>query len=185
MHRSSEELEEHLSNISAAPHDRGPVEMIVARPEEGQRVVLDSGTVTEAGGLSGDNWLTRGSASTPDGSANPLSQLTLMSSRVAEAVAGPRDRWPLAGDQVFVDMDLSVENLPAGTQLALGEAIVEISANPHSGCAKFSDRFGADALRFVNVGRGRDLRYRGVNTAVVRGGSFRVGDKLTKLELIS
>ena len=156
--------------------------MIVARPAVGERVVMEGGTLTEAEGLSGDNWLTRGSSSTVDGAANPRAQLTLMSSRVVSAVAGSRDRWPLAGDQVFVDMDLSIENLPAGTQLSLGEAIVQISEVPHSGCAKFSDRFGADALRFVNVGKGKDLRLRGVNAIVVRGGSFDVGDKLTKLD---
>lgn len=181
MHRTRGDLEAQLNAIAAAPQDRGPVEMIVARPAEGERVVMESGTLTLAEGLAGDNWLTRGSASTSDGAANPHCQLTLMSSRVADAVAGSRDRWPLAGDQIFVDMDLSIENLPAGTQLSLGEAIVQISEDPHSGCAKFSERFGADALRFVNVGKGRKLRLRGVNAVVVRGGSFDVGDKLTKL----
>lgn len=155
--------------------------MIVARPAEGERAVLEAGVLTEQDGLDGDNWLTRGSPSTPDGSANPECQLTLMSTRVADAVAGSKDRWPLAGDQIYVDMDLSIENLPAGTRLSLGEAEIEISPNPHSGCAKFSDRFGADALRFVNVGIGKELRLRGVNAIVVRSGAVRLGDKLTKL----
>lgn len=156
--------------------------MIVARPAEDERTIMESGLLSEENGLSGDNWLERGSPSTSDGSANPECQLTLMSSRVADAVAGSRERWPLAGDQIFVDMDLSIDNLPAGTRLALGDAVIEISENPHSGCAKFSDRFGADALRFVNVGKGKELRLRGVNTIVVRSGAVRLGDKLTKLD---
>ncbi len=182
MHRTREELEAQLSSILAAPHDRGPVEMIVARPAEGERVVMDRGELSQQEGLVGDNWITRASPSTPDGSANPLCQLTLMSSRVASAVAGPKERWPLAGDQIYVDMDLSIDNLPAGTRLSLGDAVVEISEDPHTGCAKFSDRFGAAALRFVNVGQAKDLRLRGVNAIVVQDGRFQVGDRLEKLD---
>ena len=159
--------------------------MIVARPSEGEREVLEAGTLDEAEGLAGDNWLIRGSKSTPDGSANARCQLTLMSSRVADAVAISRERWALAGDQIFVDMDLSMENLPAGARLSLGEAVIEISEVPHAGCDKFSGRFGADALRFVNVGSGRELRYRGVNAVIIRGGAVKVGDNLSKLDASS
>ena len=182
MHRTRNDLESELDNILDAPRDQGPVEMIVARPAEGERTVMNAATLSEEDGLAGDNWLARGSSSTPDGSANPQCQLTLMSSRAAEAVAGTRERWPLAGDQIFVDMDLSVANLPPGTRLSLGQAIIEISENPHSGCAKFSERFGAAALRFVNVGTGKALRLRGVNAMVVQSGAVQVGDKLTKLD---
>lgn len=155
--------------------------MIVARPDEGERKVLAAGRLSEEQGLIGDNWAARGSRSTPDGSANLRCQLTLMNSRAADAVAVSKDRWMLAGDQIYVDMDLSVANLPTGTRLAIGDAVVEISEVPHSGCDKFSDRFGAAALRFVNVGQGKELRLRGVNAVVVSGGQIAVGDRLTKL----
>ena len=106
----------------------------------------------------------------------------MMNSRATEAVAMTRDRWALCGDQLYVDLDLSIDNLPAGTRLAEGYAVVEISAKPHTGCAKFSQRFGSEALRFVNVGIGRENRVRGVNTFVVQSGAVAVGDKITKLD---
>jgi MOSC domain-containing protein YiiM len=108
-------------------------------------------------------------------------QLTLMNARVADAVAVTRERWPLAGDQIYVDLDISHENLPAGSRIRVGTAVVEISEVPHTGCAKFSGRFGAEALRFANVGIGRDNRFRGVNAFIVNDGSISVGDKVTKL----
>ena len=85
-----------------------------------------------------------------DGSANPDAQLTLMNARVVALVAGERERWPLAGDQLYVDLDLSADNLPPGTRLAVGSAVIEVTPEPHTGCAKFSARFGSEALRFVN-----------------------------------
>ena len=116
----------------------------------------------------------------PDGSANPLAQLTLMNARAARLVAGSDDRRQLAGDQLFVDLDLSVENLPAGTRLAVGDAVIEVTPEPHTGCAKFSARFGTDALKFVNKSPGRELRLRGVNTRVVTPGTVRAGDAISK-----
>jgi len=132
-------------------------------------------------GLVGDAWLARGSKAMPDGSANPNAQLTLMNTRAAEAIIGSRDRWPLAGDQLYVDLDLSVENLPAGTQLAVGDAVVEVTPVPHTGCAKFSARFGTEALKFVSKSPGRELRLRGVNARVVTAGAVRTGDMINKL----
>lgn len=178
MHRSTAELEALLGDILSAPKDNGPVEMIVRRPGENEREVVQWGELTTDRGLVGDSWVDR-----VDENGDPYfpAQLTLMNARVAEAVATTRERWALAGDQVYVDMDISHDNLPAGSRIRVGEAVVEISEVPHTGCDKFSGRFGKEALRFVNVGPGRDNRFRGVNAFVVEGGSFAVGDKITKI----
>lgn len=167
-----------LDEILAAPNDAGPVEMIVRRPGENQREIIESAELTTEGGLVGDNWIDRVD---DDGQPSMEAQLTLMNSRVTDAIAVTRERWPLAGDQIYVDMDISVENLPPGSRIKVGNAVVEISATPHTGCAKFAGRFGKEALRFANVGVGRENRFRGVNALVVESGDFRVGDKVTKL----
>ena len=132
-------------------------------------------------GLVGDMWKARGSSRTPDRSANLDAQLTLMNARAAQAIAGSKERRPLAGDQLYVDLDLSIENLPAGTRLAVGDAVIEVTPEPHTGCAKFSARFGTEALKFVNKSPGRELRLRGVNTRVVTAGAVRAGDAISKL----
>ena len=174
-HRTTEEIEAGMELVRSAPDDGGSVEMIVARPAPGERVVLTDGTLDPAVGLVGDCWLERGSRTGPGGAAHPDRQLTLMNARFAGLVAGTRDRWTLAGDQLYVDLDVGVANLPAGS------AVVEISVAPHTGCAKFVERFGRDAARFVNTGVGLDLRLRGVNAFVVEGGSVATGDPVRKL----
>ena len=174
-------LQAGLDHIRQSPTDGGVLELIVRRPGEDQREVLDTGELDPAVGLVGDNWLTRGSSSTPDGSANPDGQLTVMNYRCALLVAGSPDRVALAGDQLFVDLDLSKDRLPAGSRLAIGGAVVEITAKPHRGCEKFAARYGADALRFVNVGAGRELSLRGRNARVIVGGTIRRGDGVNRL----
>ena len=181
QHRSADELTAGLDEILRSPAAEGTIELIVRRPAEDEREVREDGVLDLEEGLVGDIWRARGSSRRPDGSANPDAQLTLMNARAAELVAGSRERWPLAGDQLFVDLDLSVENLPAGTRLGVGRAVVEVTAEPHTGCAKFSARFGTEAIRFVNRSPGRELRLRGVNTRVVTPGAVRVGDAITKL----
>ena len=181
MHRSTDELRAQLPTIESAPTDAGSIAMIVRRPGEDAREVVQTAKLDVDGGLVGDNWLARGNPHMPDGAADPEAQITIMNSRVTEAVAGGRERWPLAGDQIYVDMNLSMDNIPAGTRLTIGDAVVEISAKPHTGCDKFAARFGAEALRFVNVGEGKTRRYRGVNARVVEGGSFSTGDQITKV----
>ena len=175
-------LESGLDEIRGAPHDDGLVELIVRRPAEDEREVLTEATLDPVVGLVGDLWPTRGSSRTPDGSAHPGMQLTLMNARAAALIAGDRDRWPLAGDQLYVDLDLSGENLPAGTRLAVGTAIVEVSDQPHTGCANFAARFGRDALKFVNSTDGRALNLRGINTSIVEAGVVHVGDAIKKLD---
>lgn len=177
MHRSITELEAMLEHLVAAPTDLGLIEMIVRRPQEGEREAVNVAELDSEQGLVGDNWRERSG----DGQVKPLTQLTLMNSRVAQAVAGSRERWPLAGDQIYVDMDLSEDNLPVGTRLELGSAIIEITPQPHTGCYKFSDRFGAEALRFVNIGPAKAHRLRGVYARVIEGGRVEVGQRVRKL----
>jgi Protein of unknown function (DUF3995) len=175
-HLSRQQLAAGLSLIRDSPRDGGRVVLVVRRPVTGERDLPGQVTLDEVGGLAGDNWLARGSRSTPDGLADPQRQVTVMNSRVAELVAGGTDRMPLAGDQLFIDLDLSVSNLPAGSLLAVGQAVLRVSEAPHLGCAKFVERFGAEAMRFVNSRAGRQLRLRGMNTRVVVPGTVRLGD---------
>ncbi|HEX4719946.1 MAG TPA: hypothetical protein VH300_15580 [Thermoleophilaceae bacterium] len=181
QHLDREALEAGLDEIRQAPSDHGRVELIVCRPEVEQRKVLAEAVLDTEQGLVSDCWRTRGSSSTADGSANPDMQLTLMNARSAALVAVDPDRRQLAGDQLFVDLDLSVDNLPPGSRLRIGDATVEISAVPHRGCGKFQARFGIDALKFVNSPVGRQLNLRGVNARVVAGGIVRPGDAVSKV----
>lgn len=180
-HLSMEELEKGLDHIRQAPKDEGVLELIVRRPKTDAREVLAEGELTLTEGLVGDNWVMRGSSRTPDRSAHPEMQLNVMNSRVTALVAQTKDRWALAGDQLYIDFDLSAENLPAGTRLAVGSAVIEISALPHLGCKKFVSRFGLDAMMFVNSTLGKHLHLRGVNAKVHRGGVIRVGDVIRKI----
>jgi hypothetical protein len=174
------ELEAGLEEIGRSPRDGGVLELIVRRPRAGEREVLEEGQLDLVEGLVGDNWQTRGSSRTADGSAHPDMQLNVMNSRVIALVAQDRARWRLAGDQLFIDMDLSAANLTPGTRLAIGSAVIEVTAQPHTGCQKFVARFGADAMQFVNSPQGRQLHLRGINARVVRAGVIRVGDVARK-----
>jgi len=181
-HLSRERLEAGLDHIRESPRDHGRLVLVVRRPRIGQRELPEAAILDQVTGLAGDNWLTRGSTSMPDGSANPRKQVTVMNARVAELVAGGTDRMSLAGDQLYVDLDLSVSNLPAGSLLVLGEAVLEVSEDPHLGCAKFVERFGAEAMRFVNSRIGRGMRLRGMNTRIVVPGTVRLGDLAVKAD---
>jgi hypothetical protein len=176
------ELEAGLDTILAAPKVEGTVELVVRRPCEGEREVLHEAFLSREEGLRGDDWLARAARNARgDGAPDPSTQLTLMSSRVIDLLAGDRSRWPLAGDQLYVDLDLTQENLPAGARLRVGEATIEVSAEPHTGCAKFTARFGSAAIRFVNSPSGRAMRLRGLNARVVEPGVVRPGDPIRKL----
>ncbi len=176
-----EELEAGLQDIGESPKSEGVVELIVRRPQTLEREILEDGELDFAEGLVGDNWKARGSKSTPDGSAHPEMQLTLMNSRIIQLISQDRDRWHLAGDQLIVDMDLSQENVPAGTRIAMGSAIIEVTPVPHTGCKKFIERFGVDAMKWVNSPIGKQLNLRGVNARVIKSGSVRTGERATKL----
>ena len=166
---------------SGRPDDLGRLEAIVRRPAVDVREVLEAGRLDLDVGLEGDTWVGRGSPRMADHGPDPDAQVTLMSVRVLAAIEPDRARWPLAGDQLLVDLDLSVASLPPGTLLAVGDAVLEVTPPPHTGCAKFSARFGSDALRWINSPEGREARRRGMNTRVVEGGAIRVGDAIRQL----
>lgn len=180
-HRTAAELESAVDHFRESPAADGVLELIVTRPAEDEREELEEGTLDLSTGLVGDNWLTRGDTSTPDGAAHPDRQLNIINSRVSAFLAVDPERRGLAGDQLHVDLDLSTANLPAGTRLAIGSAVIEVTAEPHLGCKKFMARFGLEALRFVNSDLGKQLRPRGLSAKVVVPGTIRRGDKISKL----
>lgn len=181
-HKTTTELEAALDTIRRSPRDRGTLDLIVRRPTIGAREVIEEGELDVADGLVGDTWRERHSRRTADGSPHPDMQINIMSSRVVDLIAQGKERWPLAGDQLFMDLDLTDQNLPPGTRLAIGSAVIEVTAEPHTGCGKFVERFGLDAMNFVNSPLGRELHLRGINAKVVQPGRIRAGDPVTKLD---
>jgi len=176
---TTEQLDACIDHVVAAPSVGGTVELVVARPTTGERRVLEVGELQPRVGLVGDNYLERGSSEPGGRPADPLAELNVMSARALEAVAGPdRDRWPPAGDQLIVDFDLSEANCPAGTRLSVGTAVIEVTTKPHNGCAKFADRYGIDAARWINSRK--DLRLRGICAVVVEPGTVRPGDTIAR-----
>ena len=180
-HLTMEELDAGLEHIRQAPVDEGVLELIVRRPDTGKREMLEQGELDLTAGLVGDNWNTRGSAKTEDGTGHPEMQINIMNARAIAHIAQDKERWQLAGDQLFIDMDISEENMPPGTQLSLGTAIIEITAVPHPGCKKFVERYGIDAMEWVNSDEGKALHLRGINAKVVQPGTIRAGDTVTKV----
>ncbi len=178
--RPTAELEAGLEEVRRSPRAEGTLRLIVRRPEPEAREVVEAAELDAEVGLVGDCWKRRGNPKRPDGQAHPETQLTLMNARAAALIAGEEAHWPLAGDQLYVDFDLSSEHLPPGTRLTIGPAQVEVTPEPHAGCIKFVRRFGKDAMRFVNSTEGMAMRLRGVNTRVLRGGAIRVGDAIVK-----
>jgi MOSC domain-containing protein len=173
--RTQDELAAGLDHVRESPREVGTLEMIVGRPAVDERVLLVSGELHVDRGLVADRW-SRGSK------PNPKAQLTVMNARAAQLVAGDRSRWALAGDQLYADFDLSPENIPPGTRLAIGSAVIEVSDQPHLGCEKFAARFGRTAREFANSPEGTSVSFRGINTRVVKSGTVRVGDSVRKLD---
>ncbi len=178
---SQAELEAGMEYIRESPRDQGIVRMIVRRPSVDEREVVNEAELSLTEGLVGDNWKSRGSNHAPDGSANIEAQITLTNARLVALLAQEERRWPLAGDQFYVDFDLSEDNIPPGTRLAIGSAVIEVSAKPHTGCNKFSTRFGVEALKFISSAEGKRLHLRGINTRVFQPGIIHVGDLIKKL----
>ena len=181
LHLTTEQLEAGLDLIRQSPKDDGLVELIVRRPQTEQREELEEAEFTTDDGLVGDNWSKRGSSRTSDGGPHPDMQINIMNARAVALVAQEKGRWSLAGDQLFLDMDLSKANLPAGARIAIGSVILEVTAPPHTGCQKFVSRFGIEAMKFVNSELGRELCLRGINAKVVQSGTIRVGQIAKRL----
>src|SRR3954454_227562 len=180
-HLNRAELEAGVDLIRQSPANDGIVELIVRRPAVDEREILEEGELALDVGLVGDTWNLRGSSRTSDGGPHPEMQLNIINARAIDLIAVSRDRWALAGDQLYVDLDLSDANLPPGTQLTLGTAVIEVTPQPHTGCTKFKGRFGSEAWRFVNSEVGKELHLRGINAKVVQSGTVRRGDKIQKL----
>ena len=180
VHRTLADLEAGLDEIRRSPKEQGVLELIVSRPEEDAREVMELADLDPELGLVGDTWQDRPSSRSGDGKAHPDMQITIMNSRVAALLAQDKERWPLSGDQLFVDLDLSVENMPPGTRISVGSAILEATDQPHTGCKKFAARFGVDALKLISSPVGKELQLRGINAKVVQGGEIRPGDTVKK-----
>ena len=180
-HLTLAELTAGVDEIARSPRDEGRLELIVRRPQVDAREVLEVGELSLDEGLVGDTWRERSSSRTPDGSRHPDMQLNIMNARAVALIAQRKARWPLAGDQLYVDLDLADENLPAWTRLQIGSAVIQVTDQPHTGCAKFIARFGVDAQKFVNSSVGRQLHLRGINARVVQPGTIRTGDVVRKL----
>jgi MOSC domain-containing protein YiiM len=178
LERREAGFEARLADVQAAPADNGRLELIVRRPAPEQREILPEADLDLELGLVGDHWAMRDRANTP---VYLDAQLTVINTRVLAVIEPDASRWPLAGDQLYVDLDLSEANLPVGTRLAVGSAVIEISETPHTGCAKFSSRFGSDALRWINSPVGRAHRMRGLNAQIVQPGTVRTGDTIRRI----
>jgi hypothetical protein len=185
LHLTKEELEAGFSGILNSPKDEGVLEAVVARPDHGERRDLETCLISLAGRVEGDHWAKGCWMSTEDGRPHPDVQICIMNARCIALVARERARWPLAGDNLFIDMDLSPQNLPPGQRLAIGNAVIEITAVPHNGCANFVERYGRPATMFVNSAQGKANRLRGIYARVVQDGRISVRDRVGKIGQIS
>ena len=180
-HLSTPDLVAGLEQIRNSPKNQSVLDMIVSRPEEDAREIMELADLDVVVGLVGDTWQDRPSARSGDGKAHPDMQITLMNSRVADLVAQSKERWPLSGDQLFADLDLSKTNVPPGTRISVGKAVLEATDQPHTGCKKFASRCGVDALKFISSPATEVLQLRGINLKVVEGGEIKPGDIVKKL----
>lgn len=180
-HLTLAELQAGLPDILASPPDEGVLRGIVIRTGKGERRELESCQISLAGGVHGDRWAKGCWMKTEDGQPHPDVQICIMNARCIDLIAQERGNWAPAGDNLFVDMDLASTNLPAGSRLAIGSAMIEITAIPHDGCGPFARRYGRDARQFVNSPEGKQNRLRGVYARVLQDGEISIGDRVIKL----
>ena len=180
-YQTAEQLEAGMGRVLDAPKDQGPVWLVVRRPGRGEREILSEGQLDTEQGLIGDDWVKRPGMhrETP----SPHAQVTVMNARAAELVSGDPEpaTWAQSGDQLYIDLDISEANMPAGTRIEIGQAVLEVQAEPHTGCVQFRSWWGPDALRHFSTTEGLSLRMRGANTRVVRSGRVRPGDTARKV----
>jgi len=182
---SREKLDAGLEHIKNSPTNNGPLEMIVVRPETQERTELKSCQLSSALGVHGDRWLANSWKTLPDGSSDPEVQVAITNIRCIDLVAGQRERWNLLGDNLYIDFDLSEDNIRIGDQLSIGSTILEVSREPNYGCAKYLKHFGKDALKFLNTAEGKQLRLRGIFAKIIKDGTVTVGDTVTKSTSLS
>jgi MOSC domain-containing protein YiiM len=180
-HLTRAELQAGLPHVLDSPKDDGVLEAIVVRPEHGKRQDVQSCDISLEGGVHGDHWAKGCWMSTEDGKPHPDVQICIMNARCIALVAHERERWPLAGDNLLIDLDLRPDNLPPGQRLAIGSAIIEITSVSHNGCENFVERYGRAAVVFVNAPKGKALRLRGIYARVVQDGRISVGDRVVKV----
>jgi MOSC domain-containing protein YiiM len=181
FHLSALELEPGLADVLESPADNGRLESIFVRPAPNERRALTAAQLSPDRGIDGDRWVHDGSHASKGGAPNPRSQVSLMNSRYLRTIAGEEDAMCLAGDNLVVDFDLSEANLPAGSQLAIGDVvIIEITDLSHTGCGKFQNRYGKEVREFTNNERGKSLHLRGRYARIVTGGAINVGDAVRK-----
>lgn len=175
------EIDQRLSSVLDSPKDQGTVEMIVVRPFKNQRKTLIHVLFSPEAGVTGDNWKTQCWKKLNDGQSDPDVQVAIMNARMIDMLTDDKAHWPLAGDQLFVDFDLSVTNLSPGDQLQIGDAVLQITAEPHRGCSKFKQRFGELAMHCVNSAQGDAHRLRGIYAKIISAGNVSVGDVIHKI----
>ena len=181
FHLTTEQIQAGMPNINQSPSDNGTLELIVIRPESDTRRVLGQVQLSQEGGVHGDRWAKESWKKLPDGRPHPDVQVALTNARLVDLLSQTKDQWSWAGDNLFVDLDLSAENLPPGAKLSIGDTILEVTAEPHNGCKKYAQRFGKDAIRFINSPEGKKLHLRGIYARVVQAGTIRVGDAISKI----
>lgn len=170
------ELEYNLPYILSSPKDEGRIENIIVRRKKNERELRKEVFLSQERGVEGDRWF-----DLSKGEPDPRRQLTIINSRLIKLLAQNDERMQLAGDNLITDLDLSESNLPVGQRLTIGDVMVEIADVPHTGCSKFAERFGKDAVEFINAPERSSLRLRGVYAKFLNSGLIHVGDIIKKI----
>ena len=180
-HVSFAECEQALDHINRAPLDEAEIDCLCARPDFGTRAFPDKLILTVDHGILGERWTHSPWLTLPNGDPDPRIQVSILSKRVMDLCWRDRERVIHPGDPFVVDMNLGEANMPVGTRLAIGTAIVEVSDKFNTACVKWRDRYGQDSLHWMNLARNRPYRLRGILCRIVQDGEVKLGDRLAKL----